>query len=247
MPKLRMMWLVLSFLAFASCSRMEQSSMQQSQRAQQGPDLTTVIPVDPLIIKGTLPSGLTYYIRQNKKPEHRAELRLAVNAGSVLESQDQQGLAHFAEHMAFNGTEHFQKQELVSYLESIGMRFGPEVNAYTSFDETVYMLQLPTDSLEVFRKGFQVLEDWAHEVSYDSTEIDKERGVIVEEWRLGRGAWGLGSDPGKTIPCSLPRLALCRAAADRQERDHRVFPVRRGETLLQRMVPSRADGRHRRG
>jgi len=135
-----------------------------------------------------LQNGLTYYIRVNKKPENRAEVRLVVNAGSVLENDDQQGYAHLGEHMAFNGTGNFKKHELVDYLESIGMKFGPEVNAYTSFDQVVYMLQLPTDSLEQFATGFQILEDWAHLVSYEDEEIDKERGVVIEEWRLGRGA-----------------------------------------------------------
>jgi len=146
------------------------------------------LPVDPMITKGVLENGLTYYIKYNSAPENRCEIRLAVNAGSILEDEDQQGLAHFVEHMAFNGTENFEKQELVNFLESTGMRFGPEINAYTSFDETVYMLQLATDSLELLEKGFQVLEDWAHGLSFDSEEIDKERGVIIEEWRLGRGA-----------------------------------------------------------
>jgi zinc protease len=111
-----------------------------------------------------------------------------VKAGSVLEDEDQLGLAHFVEHMAFNGTEHFEKQELVDYLEGIGMRFGPDLNAYTSFDETVYMLMVPTDSAELVATAFQILEDWAHGQVFDHEEIDKERGVIVEEWRLGRGA-----------------------------------------------------------
>jgi len=151
-------------------------------------DLKKSIPVDPEVTVGKFDNGLTYYIKVNKKPEKRAQLWLAVNAGSVLEDDDQQGLAHLAEHMAFNGTKNFKKQELIDYLESIGMKFGPEVNAYTSFDETVYMLQVPTDSAHIVEKGFQILEDWAHLVSYDEEEIDKERGVVIEEWRLGRGA-----------------------------------------------------------
>ena len=146
------------------------------------------IPLDPNVKIGSLENGLKYYIRSNEKPENRAELRLAVDAGSILENEDQRGLAHFAEHMAFNGTENFEKQELIDFLESTGIRFGPELNAYTSFDETVYMLQVRTDSMEVFRKAFQVLEDWAHLISFEDEEIDKERGVIIEEWRLGRGA-----------------------------------------------------------
>jgi zinc protease len=147
--------------------------------AQQGP-LTTKIPVDPQIMIG--------YIRKNAKPEQRAELRLVINTGSLLEENDQRGLAHFVEHMAFNGTKNFPKQELVKFLESIGMRFGADVNASTSFDETIYMLQVPTDKPELLDKSMLILEDWAHNVTFDPAEIDKERGVVLEEWRLGRGA-----------------------------------------------------------
>ena len=156
--------------------------------AQKNISLNDTIPVDPQITTGTLGNGLKYYIRENKKPEDRAFLRLVVDAGSILENDNQQGLAHLNEHMAFNGTKHFKKQELIDYLESIGMRFGPDINAYTSFDETVYMIEVPTDSSEMIKKGFQILEDWAHNLSFDSVEVDKERGVVIEEWRLGRGA-----------------------------------------------------------
>jgi zinc protease len=147
------------------------------------------LPIDPKVTVGTLENGLKYYVRQNKQPENRAELRLVVNAGSILEDEDQQGLAHFVEHMAFNGTEHFAKQELVEFMESIGMRFGPGLNAMTSFDETVYMLTIPMDSPEVIKTAFQILEDWSHALLFEEEEIDKERGVIIEEWRLGQGAW----------------------------------------------------------
>jgi len=146
------------------------------------------LPVDPNVTVGTLPNGLRYYIRVNTRPEKRAELRLAVNAGSILEDETQQGLAHFVEHMAFNGTKNFAKQEIVGYLESIGMRFGSHLNAYTSFDETVYMLQLPTDDAEALRTGVRILGEWAHNVTFDAAEVDKERGVVIEEWRLGQGA-----------------------------------------------------------
>ena len=156
--------------------------------AQNNISLNDTIPVDPQITVGTLSNGLKYYIRENKKPEDRAFLRLVVNAGSILENDNQQGLAHLNEHMAFNGTKHFRKQELINYLESIGMRFGPDINAYTSFDQTVYMIEVPTDSSDMVKKGFQILEDWAHNLSFDSVEVDKERGVVIEEWRLGRGA-----------------------------------------------------------
>ena len=151
-------------------------------------DATQRVPTDPHVIVGTLPNGVRYFIRENRRPEKRAELRLALNAGSILEDDAQQGLAHFAEHMAFNGTRSFAKQEIVSYLESIGMRFGADLNAYTSFDETVYMLQVPTDSTTPLEKGVQILEEWAHAITFDSAEVDKERGVVIEEWRLGQGA-----------------------------------------------------------
>lgn len=151
-------------------------------------DLSAPIPVDPAVIAGRLPNGLHYYVRHNAKPEQRAALWLVVGAGAVDEDDDQQGLAHLIEHMAFNGTEHFPKQALVDYLESIGMQFGPEVNAYTNQNETVYMLQVPTDKPELLDTGLRILEDWSHRVSFEDAEIDKERGVVIEEWRLGRGA-----------------------------------------------------------
>ncbi|MDP4194873.1 MAG: insulinase family protein [Bacteroidota bacterium] len=146
------------------------------------------LPVDKNVTIGTLGNGMKYYIRKNAKPEKRAELRLVVNAGSVLENDDQKGLAHFVEHMGFNGTKHFSKSELVDYLELIGVKMGAELNASTNFDQTIFQLQVPTDKSEILSKAFLVLEDWAHGYLFDSTEIEKERGVIVEEWRLGRGA-----------------------------------------------------------
>ncbi len=169
--------------------------------AQVAPPLSAPIPVDREITIGQLPNGLRYYVRTNKKPEKRAELRLAVKAGSVLEDDDQQGLAHFVEHMAFNGTEHFPKNEIVKFIESVGMRFGADLNAYTSFDETVYMLQIPTDKTEVIDKALLILEDWAHNVSFENEEIDKERGVVMEEWRLRRGAGARTTD--KLFPVLL--------------------------------------------
>ena len=138
--------------------------------------------------KGVLPNGLTYYIYKHGKPEKRAFLWLAVNAGSILEDDDQRGLAHFDEHMAFNGTKRFPKAAIVNYLEKIGMQFGADLNAYTTFDETVYQLQVPTDDKAFIGKGLDILRDWAGDVTYDAAEVDKERGVVLEEWRLGRGA-----------------------------------------------------------
>ncbi len=151
-------------------------------------DLSTPLAVDPNVKIGKLDNGLVYYIRKNSKPEKRIELRLVVNAGSILENDDQQGLAHFMEHMNFNGTRTFPKNELIDFLQKTGVRFGADINAYTSFDETVYMLQLPTDDSTLVENGYKVLEDWAHYAVLDNKEIDKERGIITEEWRLGLGA-----------------------------------------------------------
>lgn len=146
------------------------------------------IPVDPDIRMGKLDNGLTYYIKHNAKPEKKVELRLAVNAGSILEDNDQQGLAHFMEHMNFNGTKHFPGNQLVDYLQSIGVRFGADLNAYTSFDETVFMLPVPLDKPDNLKTGMTVIEDWAFNALLTGEEIDKERGVVLEELRLGLGA-----------------------------------------------------------
>ncbi len=150
--------------------------------------LTDPIPFNPATSKGVLKNGLTWYVKSNSTPKNRAELMLVVSAGSVLEDADQRGLAHFAEHMSFNGTKNFPKNELIKYFESIGMEFGPEINAYTGFDETVYMLKVPLDNEEYIQKGLQVLYDWASQVTDSDEEINKERGVVHEEWRGGQGA-----------------------------------------------------------
>ncbi len=151
-------------------------------------DLKSKIPTDPNIVTGKLENGLTYYIRQNHKPANKVELRIAVKAGSILENDDQQGLAHFMEHMNFNGTKNFEKNDLVSYLQSIGVQFGADLNAYTGFDETVYILPIPTDKKDNLEKGFQIIEDWAHNALLTEKDIDEERGVVLEESRLGKGA-----------------------------------------------------------
>ena len=147
-----------------------------------------VTPLDPEVKVGHLANGLTYYVMKHGKPEQRASLWLAVNAGSVLEDDDQRGLAHFVEHMAFNGTRRFPKQDIVDFIEKVGMEFGADVNAYTSFDQTVYQLTVPTDDGKALAQGVDILRDWAGNISFDPTEVDKERGVVLEEWRLGRGA-----------------------------------------------------------
>ena len=147
-------------------------------------DAKARLPLDPSIRTGKLSNGLTYYIRKNDEPAKRAELWLAVDAGSVMEDNDQKGLAHLLEHMLFNGTERFPSAALLDFLEGIGMKFGPEINAYTSFDETVYNLQVPTAKVEDLAKAFDVLQDWAGAATLAPADIDKERGIIVEEWRL---------------------------------------------------------------
>ncbi|XZF15582.1 M16 family metallopeptidase [Chitinophagaceae bacterium MMS25-I14] len=151
-------------------------------------DLKSPLPKDPNLLTGKFANGLTYYVRPNHKPEKKVELRLMVKAGSILEDNDQQGLAHFMEHMNFNGTKNFQKNDLVSYLQSIGVEFGADLNAYTAFDQTVYILPIPIDKEGNLEKGFQIIEDWAHNALLTDKDIDEERNVVLEESRLGKGA-----------------------------------------------------------
>lgn len=172
--------LLLPGLAFAAGMR----EIPENPSAAQ----SSLLPTSEDIQIGRLANGLTYVIRENDQPENRGYLRLVVDAGSVLEDPDQLGLAHFAEHMAFNGTEDFSGNEIVAFLERLGMEFGPDINAYTSFDETVYYLEVPTDDPETLESGFHVLDQWASAISFEGEEIEKERGVILEEWRIGRGA-----------------------------------------------------------
>ena len=171
---------------------------QQNAAPPPAIDAQAVLPIDPAIRTGTLPNGLKYFIRRNGRPEKRVSLRLAIKSGSLEEADDQQGLAHLIEHMAFNGSTHFKPGELVSYFERLGARLGPHVNAYTSFDETVYMLDLPTDQGDVVAKGLTALSDFAGGLNLDPAEIDKERGVVIEEWRGGLGAGSRVRD--KQIP-----------------------------------------------
>ncbi len=142
------------------------------------------LPNDPAVKTGKLKNGITYYIRKNVEPKNRMELRLALNVGAILENDDQQGLAHFMEHMNFNGTKNFPKTSIVDFLQRSGLKFGADLNASTGIDETVYQLLVPTDSVKLFNNAFQILEDWAHNATLDHTEIDKERGVVIEELRL---------------------------------------------------------------
>ncbi len=151
-------------------------------------NLSDPIKADPNVTIGKLDNGMTYYIRQNSYPKDRVEFRLAVNAGSNQENDDQQGLAHFTEHMAFNGIEGFPSNTVVDHLRSKGVVFGADLNAYTSFDETVYMIPMPLDDPSNIDLGLKILKGWAHGLLFDHKEIDEERGVIIEEYRLGLGA-----------------------------------------------------------
>jgi zinc protease len=179
------LFLVLGFPPPAA-PQAEQTAVQSAPPVTYA--LDQKLPVDPRITVGQLANGLRYWIRVNTEPKNRAELRLVVNAGSVLEDEDQLGLAHVVEHLAFNGSTHFPQQKLVDFMQSIGMRFGPDLNAFTGLDETIYLLKVPTDSPEILATSFLILEDWAHGVTFDPKAVEKERGIIVEEWRLGQGA-----------------------------------------------------------
>ena len=147
----------------------------------------TLLSFDPSVVRGALSNGLAYYVRHNEEPRDRAYLSLVVKAGSILEEEDQRGLAHFVEHMAFNGTERFAKQQIVDYLESIGSTFGADLNASTSHDATVYWLEIPTDDPDIIETAFQILSDWAYAVTLEPVEVELERKVILEEWRRGQG------------------------------------------------------------
>ena len=177
--------LILFLAAFTlGCAGYKQVPGKEGTRSSSA----ELLPLDTAIRTGKLANGFTYYIRRNTEPKDRAQLYLVVKAGSILENDNQLGLAHFMEHMSFNGTRNFPKNELVDYLQKSGIRFGADLNAYTSFDETVYQLPIPTDNPELFNNGMQIMRDWAQDASLDSAEIEKERGVVLEEKRLGKGA-----------------------------------------------------------
>jgi zinc protease len=162
--------------------------LAQKQTIHKKPTHSAVLPLDPVVRTGKLANGFTYYIRHNEEPKNRVMMYLVNKAGSVLEDEDQRGLAHFMEHMSFNGTKHFPHNELVDYLQKAGIRFGADLNAYTDFDETVYELPIASDNPKLLNDGIEIMRDWAHEALLDPGEIDKERGVVLEEKRLGKGA-----------------------------------------------------------
>ena len=187
MKKLKLFFITLfTIVLFISCS---------TTKAQK---TDTALKLDPAVVTGTLDNGMSYYVMKNAYPENRIMLRLAVKVGSIAETDSQSGVAHLIEHMAFNGTEHFEKNSLVSYIESIGMDFGADLNAYTSFEETVYMLEVPADQPEFLETALLIFHDWASAITFDAEELDKERGVVTEEWR---GRLGLN---GRMIDAVLP-------------------------------------------
>ena len=183
--KMRKFWMLVVLLVVATSSFAQLGGSAKEEKAT---DLTAKVPMDRKVRVGKLENGMTYYIRANKKPENRVQFRLVTNVGSTSEDEDQLGLAHFVEHMAFNGTKHYKGNDMISELQKNGIEFGRGINAYTSFDETVYYVDLPTDSPEMIEMGFKILDGWASGLLLDGEEIEKERGVILEEWRGGLGA-----------------------------------------------------------
>src|SRR5215467_938142 len=175
---------LLAIAAVASAAQAPADRHDTSAASVASYELSQSMPIDPDVLVGTLPNGLRYYVRANAKPAHRAELRLVVKAGSVLEDDDQQGLAHFVEHMEFEGSRHFPKQGLVDFLSSLGLGIGPDANAETSYDDTQYTLRIPTDQPGVLDRALLVLEDWAQGATFDQSGIDRERGIVLAEWRL---------------------------------------------------------------
>ncbi len=178
--------LAFAFVLFAGCASNKASKTEGE------------FSLNPDVLTGQLDNGMTYYVLKNAYPENRISLRLAVKVGSIAEDENQLGVAHLIEHMCFNGTEHFEKNSLINYAESIGMDFGAEVNAYTSFEETVYQLEIPADNPEFLETALLIFHDWASAVTFDPEELDKERGVVTEEWR---GRLGLN---GRLVDAVLP-------------------------------------------
>ena len=246
----RLLGLVLAVVTLAAAPYAQTAAPQpQAQPIPPELSLDRTLPIDPAVRSGRLPNGLRYFLRHNTRPEKRVAMRLAVNAGAVQEDPDQRGLAHFLEHMAFNGTEHFKPGELVSFLESIGARFGPHVNASTSFDETIYMLELPTDKPGYVEKGMLVLRDFAAGVSFLPEEVEKERGVVLEEWRGRLGAGSRltdkqlpvifqGSRYAERLPIGLPEIlksappARLKAFYDKWYRPDQMAVVVVGDVTL---------------
>lgn len=170
-------------LVFSLMLAMIVSSYAQSSPNVDLSNMKAVMPNDPNVKSGTLKNGMKYFIRKNSKPENRAHFRLLVDAGSIDEDDDQLGLAHFCEHMAFNGSKHFPKNELLDFMQKAGVTFGGDLNASTSYEQTMYELPIPLGDEKLLKSSFQVLQDWAQNLNYEDKDIDDERGIIVSEWR----------------------------------------------------------------
>jgi zinc protease len=203
-------WVVLASLLLAGPLASAQTppagrEISAESVAQYG--LSQLMPVDPEVVVGTLPNGLRYYVRPNGKPARRAELRLVVKAGSVLEDADQQGLAHFVEHMEFEGTRRFPQQGIMQFLASLGLGIGADANAQTSYDDTQYTLRVPTDVPGVLDHALLVLEDWAQGATFDQSAIDRERGIVLSEWRLHLGAGERTQDKIRRVQLEGSRYA----------------------------------------
>ena len=170
--------------------------------------LNDLMPVDPEATVGTLPNGLRYYVRPNGKPARRAELRLVVRAGSVLEDDDQKGLAHFVEHMEFEGSRHFPGTSLTQFLASLGLSIGPDANAMTRYNDTQYTLRVPVDVPGVLDRAMNVLEDWAHGATFEQAGIDREHGIVLSEWRMNLGASERTGEAIRRVQLDGSRYAL---------------------------------------
>ena len=178
-------WIVLLTLVLGGTSFAQLDLASKSKEKKS--DLKAQVALDKKVTYGKLDNGFTYYIRNNKKPENMIQFRLVSNAGSIMERDDQQGLAHFCEHMAFNGIKGYPGNEMIDKLQKHGVEFGRDINAYTSFDQTVYYVNMPADDAEMVKMGIEILDGWAGNILFDEKEIEEERGVIHEEWRGGVG------------------------------------------------------------
>src|SRR5262245_42808981 len=200
---------------------------ETSAESVAGYALSQQMPVDPEAVVGTLPNGLRYYVRPNGKPARRAELRLVVKAGSVLEDEDQRGLAHYVEHMEFEGTRHFPGQSITDFLSSLGLSIGADANAATGYDDTQYTLRVPTDVPGVLDRALLVLDDWAQGATFDQAGIERERPIVLSEWRMNLGA---GERTGEKI--RRAQLEGSRYADRRPIGDPTVIERAQRETLL---------------
>jgi zinc protease len=180
--------IALTAISLSAAAQTPAAGRESSAASVAAYALSAQMPVDPEAIVGTLPNGLRYYVRANGKPARRAELRLVVKAGSVLEDDDQLGLAHFVEHMEFEGTTHFPGRSIGEFLDGLGLSIGPDANAETNYDDTQYTLRVPTDVPGVLDRALLVLEDWAGAATFDQSGIDRERAIVLAEWRLHLGA-----------------------------------------------------------